>query len=166
VSHFSGDLGRLVVFSEKAYISRRTHSNEKQFEEEEHMPVLTTITVVGLVVLVGLVWLFMRTRQQDLIADIMAKRKASSKLVCRADYVEGLEKMAVALSLTENAIYYQNPDMDASFDLKDIEEIEYDDELATGRGVPHDCRALRLRGRLVGAMSGERRHPLLAVGLL
>lgn len=109
------------------------------------MPVLTTITVVGLVVLAGLVWLFMRTRQQDLIADIMAKRKASSKLVARAEYVEGLEKMPVALSLTENAIYYQNPDMDASFDLKDIEEIEYDDELATGRSVPQGCRALRLR---------------------
>jgi hypothetical protein len=109
------------------------------------MPVLTTITVVGLVVLAGLVWLFMRTRQQDLIAGIMAKRKASSKLVVRADYVEGLEKMPVALSLTENAIYYQNPDMDASFDLKDIEEIEYDDELATGRSVPHGCHALRLR---------------------
>lgn len=109
------------------------------------MPVLTTITVVGLVVLAGLVWLFMRTRQQDLIADIMAKRKASSKLVARADYVEGLEKMPVALSLSENAIYYQNPDMEASFDLKDIEEIEYDDELATGRSVPHGCRALRLR---------------------
>jgi hypothetical protein len=109
------------------------------------MPFLTTITVVGLVVLAGLVWLFMRTRQRDLIADIMAKRKASSKLVVRADYIEGLEKMPVALSLTGTAIYYQNPDMEASFDLKDIEEIEYDDELATGRSVTHGCRALRLR---------------------
>jgi hypothetical protein len=109
------------------------------------MPFLTAITVVGLVVLVGLVWLFMRTRQQDLIAGIIAKRKASSKLVARAEYVEGLEKIPVALSLTDAAIYYQNPDIDASFELKDIEEIEYDDELATGRSVLHGCRALRLR---------------------
>ena len=109
------------------------------------MPFLTTITVVGLVVLAGLVWLFMRTRQQDLIADIMAKRKGSSKLVARAEYNEGMQKFPVALSLTDTAIYYQNPDMDASFELKDIEEIEYDDELATGRSVPHGCRALRLR---------------------
>jgi|SRR5438874_2305142 len=109
------------------------------------MPFLTPITVVGLVVLAGLVWLFLRTRQQDLIADIVAKRKGSSKVVARAEYVEGLESIPVALSLTDTAIYYQNPDIDASFELKDIEEIEYDDELATGRGVPHDCRALRLR---------------------
>ncbi|HEY2094517.1 MAG TPA: hypothetical protein VGJ81_21870 [Thermoanaerobaculia bacterium] len=109
------------------------------------MPFLTTITVVGLVVLAGLVWLFMRTRQQDLIADIIAKRKASSKLVARAEYVEGMEKIQVALSLTDTAIYYQNPDIDASCDLKDIEEIEYDDELVTGRAVLHGCRALRLR---------------------
>jgi len=109
------------------------------------MPFLTTITVVGLVVLAGLVWLFMRTRQQDLIADIMAKRKASSKLVSRAEYIEGLEEIPVALSLTDTAIYYQNPDIDASFDQKDIEEVEYDDELATGRNVPQGYRALRLR---------------------
>ena len=109
------------------------------------MPFLTTITVVGLVVLAGLVWLFLRTRQQDLIADIMAKRKGSSKLVVRAEYVEGMEKFPVALSLTDTAIYYQNPDIDASFELKDIEEVEYDDELATGRNVPAGCRALRLR---------------------
>jgi len=109
------------------------------------MPILTTITVVGLVVLAGLVWLFLRTRQQDLIADIIAKRKASSKLVARAEYVEGMQKFPVALSLTDTAIYYQNPDLDASFELKDIEEVEYDDELATGRAVLHGCRALRLR---------------------
>ena len=110
------------------------------------MPFLTTITVVGLVVLAGLVWLFLRTRQQDLIAGIMAKRSASSKLVTRAEYVEGMQRIPVALSVTDTAIYYQNPDVDASVDLKDIEEIEYDsDELATGRAVPHGCRALRLR---------------------
>ena len=56
-----------------------------------------------------------------------------------------MQKYQVALSLTATAIYYQNPDLDASFDLKDIEEVEYDDELATGRAVTHGCRALRLR---------------------
>lgn len=109
------------------------------------MPFLTTITVVGLVVLAGLVWLFMRTRQQDLIADIIAKRKGSSRLVARAEYVEGIQKFPVALSLTDAAIYYQNPDLDASLELKDLDEVEYDDELATGRAVAHGCRALRLR---------------------
>ena len=110
------------------------------------MPFLTTITVVGLVVLAGLVLLFMRTRQQDLIADIIAKRKPSSKLAMRAEYVEGMQRIPVALSLTETALYYQNPDLDASLDLEQVEEVEYDrDELATGRTVPHGLTALRLR---------------------
>lgn len=110
------------------------------------MPFLTTITVVGLVVLAGLVWLFIRTREKDLIEDIMSKRKASSKIVTRAEYVEGLQRIPVALSITDTAFYYRNPDLDASLDLDQIEEVEYDkDELATGRTVPHGYNALRLR---------------------
>ena len=35
--------------------------------------------------------------------------------------------------------------LQASIDLSVIEEVEYDDELATGRSVPDGHRALRLR---------------------
>lgn len=104
-----------------------------------------TITVVGLIVLAGLVWLFIRTRTSDLLEDIMNKRRPMSKLVSRADYVEGLQHMPVALALTEDSFYYENPDLQAMFELAMIDEIEYDDELATGRQVEHGCRALRLR---------------------
>jgi|SwirhirootsSR3_FD_contig_81_1345655_length_674_multi_1_in_0_out_0_1 hypothetical protein len=104
-----------------------------------------TITVVGLVVLAGLIVLFMRTRSKDLIDELMNKRRATSKLVSRADYVEGLERMSVALALTDDTFYYENPDFQAVFELRTIDEIEYDDELATGRSVEHGCRALRLR---------------------
>jgi len=104
-----------------------------------------TVTVVGLVVLAGLIVLFMRTRSKDLIEEMLTKRRNSSKLVSRADYVEGLERMPVALALTEDHFYYENPDFEAMFELRMIEEIEYDDELATGRSVEHGCRALRLR---------------------
>ena len=104
-----------------------------------------TVTVVGLVVLVGLIVLFMRTRSRDLIDELMNKRRASSKLVSRADYVEGLERIPVALALTEDTFYYENPDFNAMFELRMLDEIEYDDELATGRQVDHGCRALRIR---------------------
>lgn len=104
-----------------------------------------TVTVVGLVVLVGLIVLFMRTRSRDLIEELMNKRRASSKLVSRADYVEGLERIPVALALTEDTFYYENPDFNAMFELRMLDEIEYDDELATGRQVDHGCRALRIR---------------------
>jgi len=109
------------------------------------MPWVGTVTVVGLVVLAGLIVLFVRTRNKDLIDEMLNKRRNSSKLVSRADYVEGLERMPVALALTEDRFYYENPDFEAMFELRMIDEIEYDDELATGRQVDHGCRALRLR---------------------
>ncbi len=109
------------------------------------MTMVGTITVVGLVVLAGLIVLFVRTRTSDLLEEIMTKRRPSSKLVSRAEYIEGLERMPVALALTEDKFYYENPDLNALFDLNMIDEVEYDDELATGRPVDHGCRALRLR---------------------
>ena len=106
---------------------------------------LATLTVVGLAVLVVLTWLFLRARQRDVIEELLAKKKASSKIATRAEYVEGIERIPVALSLAADTIVYQNRDMDASFELGSIDEIEYDDELATGQNVDSGCRALRLR---------------------
>jgi len=104
-----------------------------------------TVTVVGLVVLAVLIVVFFKTRSKDLLAEIIEKKKASSKLVSRAEYVEGLERIPVAVSLAGETFYYENPDLQASFDLPMIDEIEYDDELSTGRPVEHGCRVLRLR---------------------
>lgn len=109
------------------------------------MPELATVTLVGLVVLAVLVVIFVKVRQKDLIGAIMEKRRASSKLVSRADYVEGVEKIPVALSLTEDSLYYENPDLDASFELNRIEEIEYSDDLSTGRSHDAQYDVLRLR---------------------
>jgi hypothetical protein len=104
---------------------------------------LTTVTIVGLVVLAALIWLYLRMRSRDLLDQMMAKRRPSARLVCRADFVEGLERIPVALALTTEMISYENPDLDAKLELKHIEEVEYDDETATGQSV--DGKALRLR---------------------
>jgi hypothetical protein len=106
---------------------------------------LETVTVVGVVVLAILIWFFVRTRSKDLITELMEKRRANSRIVSRADYVEGMNSMPVALSVTADSLYYENPDLQATFELERIDEIEYDDELATGRSVPPGTRALRLR---------------------
>jgi hypothetical protein len=106
---------------------------------------LGTITIGGLVVLAALLWLFIRTRSQDKLTEMMAKRKASSKIVNRAEYVEGLERIPVAMALAENTLYYENPDLQASFDLVNVEEIEYDSDLSTGHALEHGRRVLRLR---------------------
>jgi hypothetical protein len=109
------------------------------------MPELATLTIVGLIVLAVLVVVYLRLRQQDLIGAMMEKRKAGSKLVSRAEYVEGVEKIAVSLALTEDALYYENPDLEASFELNRLDEIEYAEDLSTGRSLPTGCRVLRLR---------------------
>ncbi len=106
---------------------------------------LTTVTVVGIVVLGFLIWFFLRTRSQDLITAMMEKRKPTSRLVSRAEYVEGINHVSVALSLSNDNVYYENPDLQASFELARIDDVEYDDELATGQDVPAGSRALRLR---------------------
>ena len=108
---------------------------------------LTTITLVGVVVLAALVWLFIRTRSSDLIDGMMAKRRASSRLVSRADLVEGMERIPVALSVGTEMIYYENPDIDASLELQHIEEVEYDDETTTGHSVTGKALRLRAHGQ-------------------
>ena len=102
------------------------------------------VTLVGLVVLVVLVVVYLKLRRGDEIGALMDKRRGSSKLVTKADYVEGREQIPVALSLSADTLYYESPDMEASFELSRIDEVEYTDDLATGRDV-HGCRVLRLR---------------------
>lgn len=108
------------------------------------MPDVGTITLVGIVVLAVLVVLFMKIRQKDLIGAMMQKRQPASKLVSRADYVEGMEQIPVALSLTADSLYYENPDLEASFELSRIDEVEYGEDLSTGKNID-DCAVLRLR---------------------
>ena len=107
------------------------------------MPWLGTVTVVGLVVLVALIVLFLRIRMKDLVEEFVKRRSGSSRVASRADYVEGMERIPVALALTDDTIYYENPDLQASLELQRIEEVEYDDETATGQHVLG--KALRLR---------------------
>ena len=106
---------------------------------------LATWTVIGLVVFAVLIALFLRQRLRDHLDAILKKRQPTSRLVSRAEYVEGIERIPVALALTADTFYYENPDLEASFDLNRVDEIEYDDELVTGQSVPDNCRAMRLR---------------------
>jgi hypothetical protein len=106
---------------------------------------LATVSMIGVVVLAALVVVFLKVRQRDLVAAFMEKRRSSSRLVSRAEYVEGADKIPVALSLTADTVYYENPDLEASFDLDRLDEIEYAEDLATGRDVPHNSRVLRMR---------------------
>ena len=107
------------------------------------MPWLTTVTIVGVVVLAVLVWLFIRTRSQDLLQEILVKRRAASKAAARADFVEGPNRIPVALAITDDRVCYENPDLDACLELQHVDEVEYDDETSMGQSVTG--RVLRIR---------------------
>jgi hypothetical protein len=110
------------------------------------MSVLASVmSIVGVIAAAVLLVVYLKMRQKDLLGAVMEKRRSASKLVSRADYVEGAETIPVALALTDDTFYYENPDMEASFDLNRIDEIEYSDELMTGKNHGDDCRVLRLR---------------------
>lgn len=106
---------------------------------------LALATIVGVIVVAVLTVVYLRLRQKDIIGALLDKRRATSKLVSRADFVEGAEKIPVALALTDDTFYYENLDMEASFELSRIDEVEYDDELVTGRTIDDTCRVMRLR---------------------
>ena len=103
------------------------------------------LTVLGVIVLAVLIVVFLKVRQKDMIGALLEKRRGSSKLVSRADYVEGAELIPVAVALTNDSLYYENPDLEASFELNRIDEIEYSEELMTGKNHRDDARVLRLR---------------------
>lgn len=109
------------------------------------MSMVEILVLAGIAALIVLVAVFLKMRQRDHLDAILKKRQPTSKLTSRAEYVEGMEKIPVALALTADTFYYENPDLEASFELARIDEIEYDDELATGKNLPDNSRVLRLR---------------------
>jgi hypothetical protein len=112
------------------------------------MTQLETLTVIGVVVLAILVWVYFRMRSKDYVEQVLAKHKASARVCSRACLFEGMEQIPVALALTSDAIIYENRDLQASIDLSVIEEVEYDDETATGHTVPGKVLRLRAHNHL------------------
>lgn len=88
--------------------------------------------VVSIVVIAAIIWLVNRQRASSRIDQFIQKRKGSSILSHRAVFMEGREKLPVALSLTKETVYYENADFEARLDLSQIEEVEYDTETTTG----------------------------------
>lgn len=103
---------------------------------------LATVAVVAVVVF--LVWILSKRFAADRIQRLNDKRRNSCRLVSRGEFVDGSRHIPVALALNDQTLFYENSDMQASLDLKWIEEVEYDNELSTGQTVP-DGKVLRIR---------------------
>jgi hypothetical protein len=83
-------------------------------------------------------------RSKDRIDEILAKHRGSASVCSRANLMEGMEMIPVALALKNDAIYYENSDIQgSSIELALIEEVEYDDETATGHTMPGEVLRIR-----------------------
>lgn len=106
------------------------------------------IPAIWLLVLVPavafLAWMLSRRFASDRLQLFSDRRRGSSRLVSRGEFVDGNRHMPVALALTDEAFYYENSDMQASLERHWIQEVEYDDELATGGSIAEGT-VLRLR---------------------
>lgn len=106
------------------------------------MPVWAQVLLVA--VAVALIFMLLRIVSHDKIEAILKKRRAGSVLATPAEFVEGPTHVEVALTLDAQQLRYENPDMQAYLDLKNLEEIEYDDDLMTG-GRKVEGEVLRIR---------------------
>lgn len=102
------------------------------------------LSIAAVVAVAFLGWNLYRRFGSDRIAELNDRRRATSRMVSRADFVDGSRHLAVALAVTQSTLFYENSDMQASLDLQWVREIEYDNELATGLAV-EGGKVLRLR---------------------
>ncbi len=100
--------------------------------------------IVGVIAIALLTWSLLRRFADDSLQQFTNRRRDSSRLVSRGEFVDGNRHLPVALALSPSAFYYENAGMQASVDLELIEEIEYENELSTGHTVG-EGRVLRLR---------------------
>lgn len=105
---------------------------------------MTMLLIVAIVAIALLSWHLYRRFGADRILAFNEKRRATSRLVGRAELVDGNRHLDVAIAVTQSTFYYENADMQASIDLQFVREIEYDSELSTGT-TPATGKVLRLR---------------------
>ena len=89
-------------------------------------------------------WSLYRRFGVDRIAALSEKRRPTSRIVSRGEFLDGNRRMEVALALTRSTFFYENADMQASLDLQWVSEIEYDTNLSTGLAAVGG-KVLRLR---------------------
>lgn len=106
------------------------------------MSTLLTIVVVAGLVFLG--WHLSRRFGADRIGAFNDRRRAGSRMVSRGDYIDGNRRLPVALAVSESTFFYENSAMQGSLDLAWLREVEYDNELATGRAIERGT-VLRLR---------------------
>jgi hypothetical protein len=107
---------------------------------------MTWQTIIAIAVVAALGWNLFRRFGSDRLAAFTEKRRATSRMVGRGEFLDGNRHLDVALALSGTSFFYENSDMQGSVDLQWVREIEYATDLATGVTVRHG-RVLRLRSQ-------------------
>ena len=102
------------------------------------------LSIGGVLIVAVLGWNLRKRFATDGIRRFKDGRRASSRLVSSAEFIDGNRHLPVSLALNTVAFYYENSDMQASLDLDWIQEVEYENELVTGQHVGQG-KVLRLR---------------------
>jgi hypothetical protein len=102
------------------------------------------LSIGGVVIVAVLAWNLMRRFAADGVGRFKDSRRASSRFVSSAEFIDGSRHLPISLALNDLALYYENADMQASLDLDWIQEVEYENELVTGQHIGHG-KVLRLR---------------------
>jgi len=105
---------------------------------------LAMIWIVAAAVVVYLVWKLSTRLRSDSVGSYVDRRRATSQLVSRGEYVDGNRHLDVALAVTRSTLFYENPEMQASLDLQWVREVEYANELVTGARIERG-QVMRLR---------------------
>ena len=102
------------------------------------------LSIGGVVVVAMLGWNLRKRFVADGIQRFMDGRRASSRLVSSADFIDGARHIPISLALNKVALYYETSDMQTSLDLDWIQEVDYENEVVTGQDVGLG-KVLRLR---------------------
>lgn len=105
---------------------------------------LEWLSLAAVIAIALLGWNLYRRFGADRIGELNERRRLTSRIVSRGELVDGNRHVPVALALTQSTFHYESAGMEASIDLQWVREIEYDNELATGR-VVEGGKVLRLR---------------------
>ena len=75
------------------------------------------------------------------------REAVNSTLSSPAKLIDGAQDIPVALSLRAGRVRFENADIDASIDVRDIDEIEYGSDLMTGGIADRAVLRLHSHGR-------------------
>ena len=104
----------------------------------------TMIILVSSIVIAVLSFNLLKRFASDGMARLNDGRRGSCRLVGRGELIDGSRHVPVALAINNSTLFYENLEMSASLDLEFVQEVEYDNELSTGRSITVG-KVMRLR---------------------